>query len=460
MARKKSEEELALEAELAAGAANKRTEGSDKANGDVALPEVEKPSRKKTAGQIKVPSKLSFLNTLKGKVIAAASLLVVVIAVIIVVLVVRWNSTDVWDGTQDTSWFDASNSKSSYTITTAEQLAGVGKLIEDGNFFEGVTLKLGCNLDMYDIEMAPIASGRTIDGVTYKFCGNLDGQGHTVKGLNVMEDEWDYAGLFGATENNYIKDLTVEGKVTGQVTVGGIVGFADATTITNCTNRCQVSALKTATSFYSVSANCGGIVGEWLAAVVDDGVSFELSDLVNEGKVSARAASVGGVIGLLANSNGNTLTVSNLTNKGDVELFAETEDRDEGAGGVIGVVNEYGDFTSFDGLTNDGNVACSSVLSVGGVFGAYMLPQDSSSVASCTNNGRISANVAAEDGDANNQRGHVGGIFGYIDDPANDYSSCANSGELAATNGNTDDVFSANGREVWDEWEIANPKTY
>ncbi len=451
MARKKSAEELALEAEAqAAGAGAQRHEGSDKTNGDAALPEAGKPSRKKARTGKHLPAKLSFLKSVKGKVITAVAAVVVVAAVAAAVFIVNWNATDKWDGTQDTSWFDASNPKSSYTFTTAEQLAGLGKLVEDGEFMDGITFKLGCNLDMYDIEMKPIGSGRTIDGQTYAFQGSFDGQGHTISGLNVVEDEWDYCGLFGAATGGFIKNLTVEGKVTGQVTVGGVVGSANCVDVVNCTNRCQVAALKTATSFYQVSANCGGVIGLWIAASVQDGGNYELSNLVNEGKVSARAASVGGIIGLYANSNGSSVQTKDLTNKGEVELFCGTEERDEGAGGVIGVVNAYGDANSFDKLVNEGGVSCSSVLSAGGIFGAFMLPQETATVTNCENKGTVSANASAK-------RGHVAGIFGYIDDPAQEYEGCVNSGELIATNGNTDDICASNGREVWDKWEIKHP---
>lgn len=451
MARKKSVEEHALEAEArTADSSAARREGSGKTKGDAVLPEAGAKSRKKAHAKPHLPAKLSFLKTAKGKAAAAVTAVVVVAAVAAGVFLAGWNSTDKWDGTQDTSWFDASNPKSSYTFTTAEQLAGLGKLIEDGEFMEGITFKLGCNLDMYEIEMKPIGSGRTIEGKTYAFEGNFDGQGHTVSGLNVVEDDWDCAGLFGAASCGYIKNLTVEGKVTGQVTVGGVVGYADSEDVVNCTNRCQVAALKTATSFYPVSADCGGVIGMWIAAGAPEGGSFELSGLVNEGAVSARAASVGGVIGLYANSNGNSVTAKDFTNKGSVELFCETEERDQAAGGVIGVVNSYGDANSFDKLVNEGEVSCSSVLSVGGVFGAFMPPQETTSVTNCENRGTVAANASAK-------HGHVAGIFGYIDDPAQEYEGCSNTGQLNATNGNVDDICTTDGGEVWDKWEEENP---
>ncbi|MDO4502026.1 MAG: hypothetical protein Q4D06_02480 [Coriobacteriia bacterium] len=446
--------EQALEAELASGRGAKRSGNSGKAEGDAALPEVEAPSRTKERKKPQLPKQLAFLSSPKGKLAAAGAVVALIVVVVAVAGVVKWNSTDKWDGSADVEWYDPANPKESYTLTTAEQLAGLGKLVdEEAVLFQGVTVKLGCNLDMYDIPMKPIGSGRTINGVTYEFNGNFDGQGHTISGLNVEEDTWDDCGLFGAVAGDYVKNLTVEGKVTGEVSVGGIAGVANSTSFVNCTNRCKVTALRTATSFYPVSANCGGVVGMWLAARTKDNMGFELKNLVNEGQVSARAASVGGVVGHLASSNGARLAVEGLTNRGTVELFAETDERDEGAGGVIGLVGAYGDSTTFAKLVNDGEVSCSSVLCVGGVFGSFGQPAETCTVSDCVNNGRVAAN-------ASDDRAHVGGVFGYVDDPAEEYPGCANNGELAATNGNADDVYSDAGKGVWDQWEIEHPKSY
>ena len=59
-----------------------------------------------------------------------------------------------------------------------------------------------------------------------------------------------------------------------------------------------------------------------------------------------------------------------------------------------------------------------------------------------------------------NERAHVGGIVGYLDDPDVAFDDCANEGELAATNGNTSELFSVDGEEVWDEWEDSHPDAW
>ncbi|MGI6033269.1 MAG: hypothetical protein ACOX69_07610 [Coriobacteriales bacterium] len=468
MARKKSAEELAIEAELAAAKEAQSTPRKDtrlsSASGDAAevVPErgdkaedllaaEEKASavskKKHAKPHIDPDGKFSWLLTKKGKVLLAVAIVAVLVIVVAVVLLVRWNSTDTWDGTEDTSWYQ--DGKSSYTFTTAEQLAGLRKLCEEGNTFEGVSISLGNNIDMYDSPFKPIGSGVNDQGNVLCFSGNFDGTGHTIKGLNIEEDTYDDAGLFGACDGGIIENLTVEGKVTGQVRVGGVIGEASGTVVRNCTNRCKVSSLKTATSYYPVSADVGGVVGAWLA-IFDEGVeSAEISNLTNEGEVSARACSVGGVVGSLINTDGFTLTARDFSNSGTVTVYCESDERDEAVGGVVGQLNALGT-TTVENFENTGNVSCSSVLSVGGVFGAFMPQADHVKVSSCSNSGRISAN-------SKDERAHIGGIAGYLDDDSVNFDNCSNSGELVATNNNTDDLFGTGEREVWDEWEDAHP---
>ena len=53
------------------------------------------------------------------------------------------NTVDKWDGTVDTSWYDNHENDSEYHITTAKQLAGIAKLVNDktvSESFKGKTI--------------------------------------------------------------------------------------------------------------------------------------------------------------------------------------------------------------------------------------------------------------------------------------------------------------------------------
>lgn len=65
--------------------------------------------------------------------------------------------TDVWDGSTDTAWYDNNKDATSYDISTAEELAGLAKVVNDGiDTFEGKTINLMNSLDLNNIKWTPI----------------------------------------------------------------------------------------------------------------------------------------------------------------------------------------------------------------------------------------------------------------------------------------------------------------
>jgi hypothetical protein len=74
-----------------------------------------------------------------------------------------------------------------------------------------------------------------IGNTTTKFTGSYDGQGHTIDGLYVNLPSVAGVGLFGRTLNAEISGIVLTGvNVTGGTSTGGLVGYGDATVITNC----------------------------------------------------------------------------------------------------------------------------------------------------------------------------------------------------------------------------------
>ncbi|MFU2434249.1 MAG: hypothetical protein ACM678_10325, partial [Clostridiales bacterium] len=75
---------------------------------------------------------------------------------------------DIWDGTSDTNWYN--DNETEFTLTTAEELAGLAALVNKGNTFENKTVKLGGNINLSGSEWTSIGSG----GQGWK--GTFDGQ--------------------------------------------------------------------------------------------------------------------------------------------------------------------------------------------------------------------------------------------------------------------------------------------
>ena len=124
-----------------------------------------------------------------------------------------------WTEFADTAWYDSQ--KSEFTLTTAEQLAGLAKLVDDRNGLGSKTVKLGADIDLSAHDWVPI--GGTV-GIFY---GEFDGQGHAITGMNVTGN-WECAGLFSMCRGT-IHDLTLSGNVSaartsGTACVGGLAG--------------------------------------------------------------------------------------------------------------------------------------------------------------------------------------------------------------------------------------------
>ena len=171
---------------------------------------------------------------------------------------------DQWDGAADISWFLANPDAAEYSLSTAEQFAGLQKLVDgtatipagmDINLpvtFEGRTVKLEADVDLYmadengePICFEPIGSYRNEQA----FKGTFDGQGHTIKNMSqntwALNNGYEYGdlglGLFGAVEDAQIKNLKIDNaNISGESAICGVVAacaFGDCTfeniTVTN-----------------------------------------------------------------------------------------------------------------------------------------------------------------------------------------------------------------------------------
>ncbi len=125
------------------------------------------------------------------------------------------NETDTWDGTADTSWYDADSTE--FHITTAEQLAGMAELINnDTTNFKEATVYLENDLDLSGHEWISIGDGANTAAGSFQ--GIFDGQNHVVYNLYSHEgtksgnaDNNLYRnGLFGSIYNATVKNLGIE----------------------------------------------------------------------------------------------------------------------------------------------------------------------------------------------------------------------------------------------------------
>jgi len=217
---------------------------------------------------------------------------------------------DVWDGTSDTTWYNDTDTE--FTLTTAEQLAGLAELVDGGNNFAGKTVKMGINMDMGAVDaddnkigFNPI--GHSSNGKSFN--GTFDGQGYTISNLYEQSDlsawqyEGEYYGLFAYTNGATIKNVTVADAYisSGRNEAAGVVGNAENTTFSDIT----VSN----TTLIAYNNSAGGVAAECYGNCSFTNITVDEDTVIGPlwGTYDVR---LGGVVGLV--HAGNNVTFSNI----------------------------------------------------------------------------------------------------------------------------------------------------
>ena len=142
-------------------------------------------------------------------------------------------------------------SNGSYTVTSADGLMNIAKLVNGGK--TDINITLDKNIDLTGKDWTPI--GTDYDNA---YTGTFDGGGHTITGLTVTTND-QYAGLFGYL-GKFGKFCTVKNVVMDGIQItcnhrlgsaGGVAGFSRAVTIENCSVSGSVSG----------TMRAGGVVG-------------------------------------------------------------------------------------------------------------------------------------------------------------------------------------------------------
>lgn len=215
-----------------------------------------------------------------------------------------------WDGTSDTTWYNDTDTE--FTITTAEQLAGLAELVDGGNTFAGKTVKLGKDINLnavHDdgnrVSFNPIGHSSN----EKSFNGTFDGQGHTITNLYMQNDlgAWQYEGeyyaLFAYTNGATIQNVTVaDARISsGRNEAAAVVGNAVDTTFTD------ISIKNTTLIAYNNSA--GGVAAECYGNCSFTNITVDEDTVIGPlwGTYDVR---LGGVVGLV--HAGNSVSFSNV----------------------------------------------------------------------------------------------------------------------------------------------------
>ena len=201
-------------------------------------------------------------------------------------------------------------SNGSYTVTSADGLMNIAKLVNGGK--SDINITLDTDIDLTGKDWTPI--GTDYDN-SYK--GTFDGGGHTITGLTFTTND-EYAGLFGwLNRAGTVKNVVMEGVqiTSNQIyggSIGGVVGYSWGT-IENCSVSGSVSG----------TVYVGGVVGVQIGGSIT-GCS---SSATVKGTVD-----VGGVAGQTNSSA--TLTACYATGNVTLEIAPK---KNIAGGGLVGM---------------------------------------------------------------------------------------------------------------------------
>lgn len=232
-----------------------------------------------------------------------------------------WNGTTVDTSWYNTSWYNTSATE--FTISDSADLAGLAKLVNEGNNFSGKTIKLGADIDLGGKEWTPIGNS------TNSFKGVFEGNKHTISNLFINSPTKSNIGLFGVTQSGEVKNFILKNaKVTGYLDVGAVAGTPYTSKYTNIT----VTGLIQVNGFSYVGGAFGKNAYDDLTNVdvTGDEGSYVKADSV-EGTIAYRTY-VGGLVGFMGEGS-HTVSACDVK----IDVTGSTCD----VGGILGILH-YG----------------------------------------------------------------------------------------------------------------------
>ena len=197
----------------------------------------------------------------------------------------------------------------SYTVTSADGLMNIAKLVNGGK--TDINITLDTDIDLTGKDWTPIGTS-----FHNSYTGTFDGGGHTIKGLTVTTND-QFVGLFGSigyagtVKNVMMEDVQITSNRSSGF-AGGVAGYSDGT-IENCSVSGSVSG----------TVYVGGVVG----AQIDGSITGCSSSATVKGTVD-----VGGVVGQTNESA--TLTACYATGNVTIEIAPK---KNIAGGGLVGM---------------------------------------------------------------------------------------------------------------------------
>ncbi len=116
-----------------------------------------------------------------------------------------------------------------YLIETADDLKTLADYVNNGNDTTNLTFKQTADIDLKDVNFAPIGWYDDINEADYFFAGTYDGGNFTISNLTINNATSDYQALFGENGGTIQNVCLVNANITGNDFVGALVGYNKGT---------------------------------------------------------------------------------------------------------------------------------------------------------------------------------------------------------------------------------------
>ncbi len=343
---------------------------------------------------------------------STAAVFVAVLALVIACLGMLAPSR-AWAATGDISWYAGHEDDETYTISDANDLAGLAYLVNsDFTDFTGKTIEFESALSGTTTLLRLSDEYTPIGTADNPFNGTFDGQGLSIMGFSITSGT-DGLGLFGyAGEDSLIANVTIAGTISIEKGsdstdvveyVGGVVGCTQGS-ISNCTSSVKVNVVSAvaATEEEPQLIRCvGGIAGR-VEGDIDNCTTTSNGSVYTECSSASVSSDivwvveyVGGIVGMHGpdaddmEGIGNPTSITDCDNAASVTILTYAS----------GVSDRFGNPTNATGCF------------LGGVAG-----WSSGNIDNCHNTADVDSAYRDENGDAQNSYGTTatGGIVGAL----------------------------------------------
>lgn len=316
-------------------------------------------------------------------------------------------AADIWDGTIPVATDNAKYSgntnsngtiRNPYILASAKDLAQFAVNVNAGKYSgQTVYVNLQADIDLSNYDWLPIGTSAN------PFTGVFDGGNHTISNMKItiggdVCKAKAGIGLFGDTTDSSISNIAVTGTISQGTQkegtdVGGVVGRASTTSLSNCSFKGSVVG----------NQYVGGLVGtaEGTSAAK---CTFSKCSVLDDSTVTSTKYAAGGLIGYAA----KYVYIVNSFNRSSVKVDAGSEQGDAVA--AAGIVGSTGD--GFLEIINSYNIgAVDSSYLAGGIVNGKNI-----TLKVCYNAGKVTSN-------SNTQIGGISGT-GSDNSKGNSFESC------------------------------------